>query len=240
MRFNLLTSFYLILSLAGASAFAKVTNTNNEAALISHLEQVASNSHHSVSYSSARKDLLGDLYLERTNNTYFITDVYCEKEYRAPGPGKVPNNAVINVEHTWPQSKFGGRDRRMQKSDLHHLFPTDSELNSIRGNHPFGIVEQPTKVLKCQTSKIGRNAQGQLVFEPPAAHKGNVARALFYFSIRYGLKIDATQEAVLRQWHEEDPVDYEEIERNTEISQIQGNINPFIEHPEYVNAISDF
>lgn len=221
-------------------AFAKVTLPTNEAALLDYIEEEASKDHRSVSYSEARRDILADLYLERTNNSYYVTDVYCENDYRIPGPGKLPNNSVINVEHTWPQSKFGGRDRRMQKSDLHHLFPTDSQINSVRGNHPFGIVEHPTKVLKCQKSKIGRNSMGQLVFEPPQAHKGNVARALFYFSVRYGLKIDQTQESVLRQWHEEDPVDAEELARNQEIESIQGNSNPFIENPEFVQAISDF
>lgn len=240
MQRSLFTSLLLTLFIFSGSAFAKVTNINNEAALLDYVERLASENHHSVSYSEARRDILADLYLERNNNSYFVTDVYCENDYRIPGPGKLPNNSVINVEHTWPQSKFGGRDRRMQKSDLHHLFPTDSQINSVRGNHPFGVVEHPTKVLKCQKSKIGRNNQGQLVFEPPEAHKGNVARALFYFSIRYNLQIDNTQEAVLRRWHQEDPVDQEEIERNEEIAEIQGNTNPFIVHPEYVNAISDF
>ena len=43
----------------------------------------------------------------------------------------------MNTEHTWPQSKGA---TGAAKSDLHHLFPTDSKANSIRGNHPFGIV----------------------------------------------------------------------------------------------------
>src|SRR5690606_29294742 len=158
-----------------------------------------------------------DLALEQNDHSYVIKEVYCEKDYKSPGPGRVPDNKVINVEHTWPQSKFGGRDRGMQKADLHHLFPTDSQMNSIRGNNPFGDVVREKTTLKCQISKFGYNEAGQLVFEPPMNHKGNVARALFYFSIRYGLRIDRNQEAALREWHELDPVDAEEIERNLEI-----------------------
>lgn len=221
------------------TVLANFVGTDKEA-IKQRIYEMAQHNHHSIGYSSARKDLFGDLYLEQENNSYYVTDVYCEKDYRVPGPNRVPNANVINTEHTWPQSKFGGRDRRMQKSDLHHLFPTDSQLNSIRGNHPFGYVENSSRHLKCPQSKIGRNAQGRTVFEPPHAHKGNVARALFYFSIRYNLHIDDAQEEALREWHILDPVDEEEFLRNEEIKHIQGNTNPFIEHPEYVEQVFDF
>ena len=36
-------------------------------------------------------------------------------------------------------------------------------------------------------------------FEPPAEHKGNVARAIFYFSVRYKMKVTPTQEAFLKR-----------------------------------------
>jgi hypothetical protein len=42
---------------------------------------------------------------------------------------------------------------------------------------------------------------------------------------------------MLIQWHENDPVSQKEILRNQAIYQIQGNRNPFIDHPEFVDRI---
>lgn len=239
MRFKF--AVLLVVLFGSVNAFGDVDFQNmSQEGIKDELYEKARFNHHSLGYSSARKNLLGNLALDQVNNSYVIHEVYCEKDYSSPGPGRVPNNTVINVEHTWPQSKFGGRDRGMQKSDLHHLFPTDSKLNSIRGNNPFGNVIHERESLKCQKSKFGTNDAGQTVFEPPTNHKGNVARALFYFSVRYSLRIDPVQEAALREWHELDPVDEEELIRNEEIEDMQGNINPFIENPEYVDLINDF
>lgn len=43
--------------------------------------------------------------------------------------------------------------------------------------------------------------------------------------------------SVLLQWHSEDPVDDFERRRNNAIFQYQGNRNPFIDHPEYVDCV---
>jgi len=43
--------------------------------------------------------------------------------------------------------------------------------------------------------------------------------------------------SVLLRWHILDPVDEWEVERNESIYQIQGNRNPFIDHPEWVALI---
>ncbi|MEN0057198.1 MAG: endonuclease [Bdellovibrio sp.] len=207
-------------------------------------------SHVSVGYDSARVYLMGQLYLVKHGDSYAVRDLYCDTEKTAadfrsgykPGPNQVPDATVINTEHTWPQSRFSGRHNRgTQKADLHHLFPTDSSLNSVRGNNNFGEVTTDTKILKCRVSRFGRSARGGAeVFEPPANHRGNVARALFYFSVRYDLPIQAAEEAFLRKWSKEDPIDEEEIERNEEIFHIQGNRNPFIDFPGLEDRIADF
>lgn len=197
-----------------------------------------------LGYTAARKVLFGKIHLEQNEQgRFYVRDVYCQESFaNGVGPNRIPNHTELNCEHTWPQSKFTGRfPNEMQKSDLHHLYPTDSKANSIRGNHEFGEVENESSDL-CGTSAVGSDVQtgSGHYFEPPAEHKGNVARALFYFSVRYQIPISDRQERTLRQWHNADPVDAEENFRNDEIHTVQGNRNPFVDMPELVGRISDF
>ncbi|WP_413560588.1 endonuclease I family protein [Bdellovibrio sp. HCB209] len=206
--------------------------------------------HISLGYDGARAWMMGTYYLTKVNGEYAIPDMYCgtyrtESEFssgRGPAPGKYPDGNILNTEHTWPQSRFTGQfNVGMQKSDLHHLFPTDNEMNSTRGNYEFGEVQRDNKKLKCPVSRFGKPATGgNDVFEPPQAHRGNVARALFYFSVHYGISMSPRQEKFLRKWNQEDPVDDEERARNNAIMGVQGNRNPFIDYPELADRINKF
>lgn len=223
--------------------FGRNTRSNSGAIdsdILTQIYNEARRNHNPIGYKTAKLKLLGHMAIHQEQNKYYVKDVYCEANYASPGIGHVPNNSLINVEHTWPQSKFGGTDRGQQKSDLHHLYPTDSQLNSIRGNHPFGEVVQDTLNTKCPISHIGYDETGTTVFEPPQNHKGNVARALFYFSIRYQMPISENEEQTIRQWHQDDPVDADEQLRNDQVESHQGNRNPFIDSPDYVELISNF
>lgn len=211
------------------------------------LHAIISKNHQSLDYTTAREVLFGKIHLDADKNGYYVKDVYCGKLFRTNigvGENRIPNSNILNCEHTWPQSKFTSTySRSLQKGDLHHLYPTDNKANSTRGNYPFADVDGESLGNNCDDSRIGsaqtRQSRGTY-FEPPAEHKGNVARALFYFSVRYKLQLDAIQEANLRQWHIEDPVDAEEMERNDIIFQAQGNRNPFIDSAELVDLIADF
>ncbi len=209
--------------------------------------------HKAIGYNNARKVLLGDMYLLEKNGQYGVFDFYCEHDYlqsefpsgNGPAPGQIPDHRVVNIEHTWPQSRFNGRfSKEEQKSDLHHLYPTDSQMNSVRGNFEFGEVAKDSKNLKCPTVRIGQPAadhnQAGPVFEPPEDHKGRVARALFYFSVKYDLPISRGEEMTLRAWHQTHPVDEFEKERNRKVFEIQGSRNPFVDYPELANSIQDF
>ena len=85
--------------------------------------------------------------------------------------------------------------------------------------------------------------------------KGDIARILFYMDVRYEGGEDEPDLAVtealnnvadvpnigklstLLDWHLQDPVDDFEMSRNEVIYGIQGNRNPFIDHPEYVSIL---
>ncbi|MNY19098.1 Extracellular ribonuclease precursor [compost metagenome] len=145
----------------------------------------------------------------------------------------------FNAEHTWPQSKGAVGSA---KSDLHHLFPTDCDANSKRSSYPFGEVVQ----IEWQGggSKLGLDKKGNRVFEPRADQKGNTARALFYFYMVYGQRADLSnfkyEEETLKKWHAQDPVTAEDRARNDAVQRHQGNRNPFVDAPEYVQAVGNF
>jgi deoxyribonuclease I len=198
----------------------------------------------SLGYRGARKVLFGKLHLQEDSSGHFINDVYCRKKITNKqaqvGPNIIPSSNVINCEHTWPQSKFSSRfSKGLQKSDLHHLYPTDSRANSVRGNNEFANVNGDA-LRNCEGSYTGVDKRSGLYFEPPTEHKGNVARALFYFSVRYKIEISSKQESYLRRWHIADPVDAEERDRNDMINKVQGNRNPFIDYPSLVSDIKNF
>ena len=86
------------------------------------------------------------------------------------------------------------------------------------------------------------------MFEPRNAKKGDIARAILYFHVRYNsrrtpnytLENFNLEEATLIQWSAADPPDAFERQRNSLAFRAQGNRNPFIDHPEYVAAVGDF
>lgn len=161
------------------------------------------------------------------------------------------NGQGLNTEHTWPQSM--GAKSSPARSDLHHLFPTDTKANSSRGNAPFGTVKAdlfilPEFPLRQDQPRSGFDDRGVTVFEPRDVHKGNAARAILYFFTRYALKPSASlslhnfelEKATLLKWHAQDPVDDAERLRNDGIYQAQGNRNPYVDHPEFVDLIGSF
>jgi deoxyribonuclease-1 len=200
--------------------------------------------HTSIGYSEARKILFGEVYGKTDSQGNYVEDVYCEKKFYFNHVDDTDEmHASVNIEHTWPQSKFAARfSKEMQKSDMHHLFLTDSDANNRRGNFPFGNVVQGDDELNvhdCHSSRLSRQG-GRTVFNPPTSHLGNVARSLFYFAVRYGTEIDPAQEAVIREWHKNDPVDADEKERHEKIAAHELIRNPFVDHPEIVNSITNF
>jgi deoxyribonuclease I len=144
-----------------------------------------------------------------------------------------PDATDMNTEHTWPQSL--GADVEPAKCDLHHLYPTDSDANSRRGNAPFGLV---TGFVDWQDggSKLGAGASG-VVFEPRDVHKGNVARSMLYFAHRYDHSLDPDQIALFVQWHAADPVDDTELLRSLAIGEEQVLANPFVVCPNLVDRL---
>lgn len=152
-----------------------------------------------------------------------------------------------NREHTFPRSR-GNFDSiedddvatginswwetnadslRHANSDAHGLKAVDALENSQRGNKHYGQYNGPS----------GNTG----------SFKGDVARAVFYLAIRYN-DLDVVNGfpdvdgqlgdlATLLTWHQQDPPDDFEMNRNNVIFNWQQNRNPFIDFPNLVDHI---
>ncbi|WP_411894525.1 endonuclease [Winogradskyella sp. A2] len=163
-----------------------------------------------------------------------------------------------NREHLVPQSSYN--EALPMRTDIHHVIPTDGRVNNFRGSLPFGIVDDsdPDLWVSLNGSKRGDSditGYSGDMFEPIDEFKGDIARALLYFAVRYEDTVDGytsfdmfngTNDEVffpwaidiLLDWHNNiDPVDQREIDRNNEAYNFQGNANPFVDHPEYASII---
>ena len=158
------------------------------------------------------------------------------------------NGSGIDCEHVWPQSMYDedGVQGNPMKSDMHHLRPSKSNVNSSRGNKPYNeITDQYTNTWywltyqqsSIPTSNIDRYSEsGSSYFEPREDVKGDLARSVVYFYTMYSGVADQSffdsQISTMRDWHEMDPPDESEIERTMKIASYQSNIpNPYIIDP---------
>lgn len=149
-------------------------------------------------------------------------------------------------EHVWAKSHGDFDTDPPAGSDAHHLRPADISVNSARGNKDFDNGGSPHhEATECNTDSDS--------WEPRDAVKGDVARMMFYMATRYeGNNGEPDLELVdytptegplfgklstLLEWHIQDPVDDFERNRNEVVYSYQGNRNPFIDHPEFVNRI---
>lgn len=196
-------------------------------------------------YSVARDSLFGriDVVEDSLRCVYTGYTLYLDPS-QDPTIFVFMNGAGINTEHTYPQAK--GAEQEPAKADMHHLFPTRVDVNAIRNNFPFAeIPDQLTQkwYYKDQvrssipTSNMAAYSEYRDgAFEPPEQHKGNVARAMFYFYTIYrkeAMTADpsyfAAQMSTLCDWNAQDPVDEAEWNRTWSIAHYQDNKpNPFV------------
>lgn len=190
-------------------------------------------------YTTARRRMFLDVeWLDAGGVECLYTGTFFPLE-----PGEEPLHDTVNTEHVRPRSTLDpDRDSLLfshQESDLHHLYPSLPGANSTRGSLPFG---DPVTVENAEWSPalLGTNDHGERVFAPRAERKGDVARAMFYMTARWGLDLPAHEEEALRRWDAEDPVDAREQARNDAVEAVQGDRNPFVDCPNLDEKVSDF
>ena len=157
------------------------------------------------------------------------------------------NSGDWNREHVWAKSHGDFGNDPPCGTDAHHIRPTDVQVNALRGNLDFDNGGSPV------SGAPGCYKDGDS-FEPRDEVKGDVARMIFYMDVRYEgdngeldlTVVDAVNTApapelgklsVLLEWHQQDPPDDFERNRNDVVYSYQDNRNPFIDHPEYAEEI---
>ena len=210
---------------------------------------------YSASYSTYNKGSLA--YFWNSTDAMENSDTYVMFYSDIPADA---DGVELNREHIWPKSRASfGTKKGGGGSDLHHLRPSASKVNSAKSDHMFGnlngvysegVAEGVFKGVLCYYLSKDLDT-----FECKDDVKGDVARILLYVYCRWeqpnlysdmteGLpKPDSDSKSntgkrvvesldTLLSWCESDPVDTWEMRRNDLVQDIQGNRNVFIDYPE--------
>jgi endonuclease I len=155
-------------------------------------------------------------------------------------------------EHVWAKSRGDFGTDEGAGTDVHHLRPCDVSVNSTRNNRNFDDCITCKEVIDNGFNTGSKRDENLWTFEPPDDYKGDVARMIFYMTVRYeGDSLVADLEltdsllgntdksplqgvkTTLLKWHRNDKVSDWERNRNEIIyKDYQKNRNPFIDFPE--------
>lgn len=209
---------------------------------------------------------LDTYYDHGIGNTTLLLDIYSERPLGADAYEYTAAQNVGNVtaegqgynrEHGMPQSTFYGA--YPMYSDLNYVIPADAYINQRRSNFPYAR-NNGENITFSNGSKLGKSTTpgySNVVYEPIDEFKGDVARYLLYFVVRYEgslntmdyqvstSPLDGSEERgfetwyidMLKDWAALDPVSQREIDRNNTVYAIQKTRNPFIDHPEWISII---
>ena len=221
-------------------------------ALRTALHNIIKNGHISVSYANTKQSL--ESLDEDPNDTTKLILLYEHisslKSFFVNG-----NNGGWNREHCWPNS-LGIDDALPAYSDLFNLRACGSISNADRDN----LYYDESTVGAGYDNKAGTNyalcTEDPDSWEPPFDLKGDLARSMFYMDVRYegggsepnltltdNVALISTSASYMGRlstlliWNFLDPVSAAERTRAEGAFGYQHNRNPFVDRPEWVEAI---
>ena len=187
----------------------------------------------------------------------------------------------INAEHTWPQSFYGKSLPMVSdlhalqtvlsmpnimrsdfpfgevKKDITYTTICGSRLSVLNNRGQVVKYSDAKNYLEMKQQAVEQNkdevpnTEYRGVFEPCKDQKGNTARSMLYFYLRYfdmyirqgSYNSDTfwkSKVVMFINWSEKiDPIDNREKTRNEIIYKKQGNRNPFIDIPELASLIGE-
>lgn len=157
----------------------------------------------------------------------------------------------INREHVWAKSHGDFADIRPMDGDAFNLHPADASTNLLKSNYDFDECSDFGTYI---TEADAYYSSSQYKFEPSDDAKGEVARTIFYMSVRYegtdgeiDLEVvDAVNTSALAhhgklstllQWNRDFPPTDLERRRNERVYEAQRNRNPFIDNPGFADLL---
>jgi len=273
-------AFPTILSAQAPEGYYSGTESLSGYALKSKLHDIISTKTYNYHYDDL-KTLYGQTDIDRyydydASNSTYLLDIYSNNPTGTTAYHYTLANIIgsanaeglgWNREHMMPQSSFNSA--YPMYSDLFFVIPTDARINQLRSNYPYGKAGSTVYYNFTNGSKQAANGTPNAtytgrVFEPIDEFKGDIARSLLYYAVRYEGKLgsfnfttnatdptkdqnplDGTEEkayenwyvAMLLSWHQLDPISQREIDRNNSVFNLQKNRNPFVDHPEWVGLI---
>ena len=254
---HLLYNIIFLISLLNAqvpSGYYDDANGLSGTSLQSALHEII-NDHTKYPYTSSNTDVWDIVKItdEDPSNSANVILIYTgrsQAKTENSGQSSATGSNRWNREHVWSKSHGFPNESDTAYTDLHHLKPADESVNSSRGNLDFDNGGSAhSEATDCNYDSDS--------WEPRDAVKGDVARMMFYMEVRYdpGIHSDGSaydlelvdntgtsspefgKLSTLIAWHSSDPVDNFEKRRNDSIYAYQGNRNPFIDFPEFVNSI---
>lgn len=244
--------------------YASVKDSDTGTSLKEKLAGIIANGFTPVEYGNRENQTWGAMRItdrnwelspdENDTNPYMYLLYLVDNENKPHKHSEV--EGAWNKEHIWAKSNGFPNEGSNAYGDLHHLRASDYTNNNRRSNYCFKNLTSGTNIQDCNGNNSGI-LSGE-AYMPQAKDRGDVARALFYMATRYcktsygcatalQLKFDESLNKsggwwgnleTLLTWHEQDPVDNFEINRNNLIfERYQHNRNPFIDHPEYARRI---
>ncbi|HEU4559175.1 MAG TPA: endonuclease [Longimicrobium sp.] len=175
---------------------------------------------------------------------YPWTDLHPDRALYSIYSGRPPFTArpLITVEEVVPRRWFSGR--APMDGDLHNQFAISVGCDRLRGEaalYDFPGYPSPGDTAPRWEVRVTCGLRRGDRFEPGWG-KGAAARATLYFLVRYpgeitGHEFSPAELAMLLRWHFADPVSTYERHRNASIQALQGNRNPFVDHPEWAARI---
>ena len=245
-----------LFSIIGVSAqiegYYSTINGQSGSELKSALYSIIDN-HNSISYTPGIWDAHKDLY-EDPNNAdniiLFYSQASIDKSNQDSGGSP---NTYFNREHLWPRS-YGIGTSGSDNTDLHHLVPVYKGVNSSRSNKYFDNSDPSQPDYENPANGLSPSCTANSdTFEPGDAQKGHVARAILYMTTRYDyLELVNTplsappstsdsrmaQLRTLLDWNRKALPTTKEKDNNQKIYEsYQYNRNPFIDYPEFADAI---
>jgi len=175
-----------------------------------------------------------------------VIDLYRGLSYNGNNYGT--GAGTLNREHIWAKSHGNFPNNSPMYCDYHNLRPSEAKINQVKSNKDFDWVTNGTEY---DGSGCYYNSNA---WEPRTPVKGDVGRTLFYMDTRYvGASGELNLEVVnslntyplpkhgkldaVYEWNTLDMPDLFEVNRNEVIYKYQGNRNPYIDNPYWVEMI---